>query len=90
MPLGIPHSRFLGWQEGDQDKALAWLMHDRNRCPYCGTQPDAWIGEDRKSLEPPPYTVKAKRCYGCIALKDEREKLPEDDTGYITYFEAPD
>jgi hypothetical protein len=88
-PQGIPHSVFLSWADSDQDKALAWIAHDRGKCPYCGTFPDEWIGPDGMSLEPPPYGVSAVRCYGCVALKDERDLLPEDDTGFITIFTEP-
>jgi hypothetical protein len=39
-PRGIPLSQFLGWEQSDQDAALAWQTHEALRCPGCGTHPD--------------------------------------------------
>lgn len=39
-PRGIPLSRFLSWDQADQDAALAWQTYEARRCPGCGTHPD--------------------------------------------------
>jgi hypothetical protein len=66
-PRGIPHSHFLGgplqWTELDREKALWWLIHDRQRCPHCGTRPDEWdekAGGDRHAYRAEPH-----HCRGC-------------------------
>jgi hypothetical protein len=58
-PRGIPHSTFLEWSASDRDKALWWLIHERERCPSCGTRPEEWTG-DRDAYVPMPTT-----CRGC-------------------------
>jgi hypothetical protein len=39
-PRGIPLSTFLGWDQADQDAALAWQQYEASRCPKCGTHPE--------------------------------------------------
>lgn len=58
-PAGIPHSRFLGWSQGDRDKALWWSIHRRQRCPHCGTRPEDW--ED----DPNAFVAEPVHCRGC-------------------------
>lgn len=29
------------------------------------------------AAEPPPYEVAAIKCYGCMALEEERESMPQ-------------
>lgn len=73
MPLGIPHSKFLDWDETDQDKALAWHDLQSSRCSHCGTYPDEWLDADGQIKDPPPYTVDSTRCRGCLELEEERK-----------------
>lgn len=58
-PRGIAHSTFLDWDQSDRDKALWWLIHDRERCPGCGTRPEEWVG-DKDAFIP-----EATHCRGC-------------------------
>ena len=46
-----------------------------------------WVDEDGRALEPPPYIVKSKRCWGCVAQHDEQQKFPSDEVGLHTHFE---
>lgn len=75
---GIPHSRFLSWSEDDQDLALAWLIEKNSKCPRCGTYQEEWIDEEGKSLEPMPYSVEVDRCYGCLAVDEAMDHVPQD------------
>jgi hypothetical protein len=43
-PLGIPLSRFLEWEQADQDSALGWQAYESRRFPD-GTHPDDWNEE---------------------------------------------
>src|SRR5690606_37798654 len=97
VPLGIPLSVFKNWDESDQDYALAWNRHKREHdskfCSSCGTNPDAWLGEDGKALAPAPYKVTTKRCRGCEALAAERKLVDEsqaDSRNYIYGFTVND
>lgn len=85
-PRALPHTAFLSWSEDDQDKALAWLIHDRSKCPQCGTHPDDWIDSATgRALEPPPFMADAKRCWGCVTLSDSRER-DEGIIGQLHYL----
>ena len=79
VPLGIPHSHFLGgplvWTEQDRDKALAYRREMDKICKGCGvnptdfdTDPDSWIGD---------FYV----CPGCARLEEERSNVPDDAKG---------
>jgi hypothetical protein len=67
-PRGIPHSTFLGrvvgpgeplWLGADRDKALWWLIRDRQTCSGCGTRAEEW--EDDLDA----YTAEPHFCRGC-------------------------
>jgi hypothetical protein len=87
VPLGIPHSTFLSWDTADQDKALAWIIVEKTRCGSCGTHTDEWIDEDGYHKEPEPFHAVGYRCHGCQALDEEREKLPERESGWHVHFQ---
>lgn len=66
MPLGLPHSAFLTWDDDDQDKALAWRLEQAARCGRCRTRRDEWDparGGDRDA-----YVSDVSRCPGCERL----------------------
>ena len=80
MPLGIPHSIFLGrvpkpgepyWLDDDQDKALAFVAERAKVCPDCATRPEEWA-EDEYA-----YVADTYVCPGCEVLDMEREQLRE-------------
>jgi hypothetical protein len=75
---GIPHSVFLGWKIDDQDKALAWMLYERSRCPRCGTFPEEWLDEDGRNVEPPPYYLRTRACLGCATLEPIEDRLRKD------------
>jgi hypothetical protein len=74
-PRGIPHSVFLGrvvgpgepqWLDADRDKAIWWMIHQRQACPECGTRPDEWADD------PDAYVPEPHHCRGCeVAAQGE-------------------
>lgn len=56
----IPHSELLGWPEEDQTKALAYFIHEAQRCSDCGIHPNDWPDPDD-----PIYQVEVRTCPGC-------------------------
>jgi hypothetical protein len=50
---------FLSWEPADRDKAIWWLLHERQRCSECGTRPDEW--KDNKDA----YVAEPVHCRGC-------------------------
>jgi hypothetical protein len=71
-PRGIPHSVFLGravgpgqpqWTADDRDKALWWMLHEREKCPNCGTRPEEWDPAQGGDLH--AYAWKPRHCRGC-------------------------
>ncbi len=78
MPLGIPHSAFLGWDSDDQDKALAWQSLQARACPSCRTRPEEWdpeAGGDRNAWE-----VEETYCPGCARMQLAQAGLdPKDE-----------
>lgn len=71
MPLGIPHSEFLSWDEDDQDKALAYQHEQSIRCGECGTSRAEW--ED----DPLAYMGDAWTCMGCETIELEQENTAD-------------
>jgi hypothetical protein len=81
-PQGIPHSEFLSWSADDQDKALAWLADQSNRCPDCRTRPEEWDPAQGGSRT--AYVADVTRCLGCEVLGQARRDLnqmPEEHLG---------
>lgn len=80
MPLGVPHSVFLGrivrpgrdpqWTDADRSYALAWSADKRATCGRCGTRADEW-DEDEDAYISDHFT-----CPGCERLQEhERNNL---------------
>lgn len=65
----MPHSRFLGWSDEDQDKALEYLRLQRDTCSNCGTRDEEWVGNRTA------YIGWSRRCPGCEALEQERQNV---------------
>jgi hypothetical protein len=80
VPLGIPHSRFLEWDELDQDKALAWHREQATVCRGCGTRPAEWA-RDRFA-----YVGQTRYCPGCELLEQEKENVPETARGVTVHL----
>ncbi len=83
----IPHSRFLSWPADDQDKVIAYLIREGERCRTCGTFPDLWIDpETKRTVEPPPYHLHTLRCQGCVTIAKE-EDMAMNEKGIFMRFE---
>jgi hypothetical protein len=82
VPLGLPHSVFLGWDPDDQDKALAWGAQEQAKCQRCRTDPAEWdpkLGGSRTA-----YIVEDRRCLGCELLDmASRDLSKQQDTAGI-------
>lgn len=77
-PLGLPHSRFLAWDDEDRAKALAWKIEEATNCPSCGTAEWEW-DEDRIA-----YIPVEKICRGC-EIKELVSESSEHHAGkYVT------
>ena len=72
VPLGIPHSVFLSWEEDDQDKALAYQREMAKVCSGCGTRQVEW------DEDPDAYIGWVRRCEGCSRLNRERLNLGDE------------
>lgn len=83
MPLGIPHSVFLGWDSDDQDKALAYTRNIKEICKQCGTRDSEW---DKDQFAYVAYTY---RCRGCETTEMERDNIPQDAKGVYVGLEKP-
>jgi hypothetical protein len=75
VPLGIPHTIFLGWDPDDQDKALAYQRDLRGRCNGCGTRKEDWADD------PDAYVGWHDTCPGCERLEQERKNVAEGAQG---------
>ena len=75
-PQGIPRSRFLRWPQRDQDDAMAWALHERTRCPSCGTRPEDWDPEQGGRDD--AYRAELHKCWGCDAKASAEKKIRED------------
>lgn len=75
----VPHSVFLRWDSDDRDKAIAFHVRQRSRCPSCGTRPEEW--DPKQGGDPAAYTASLKRCRGCQAVQLEQESLESESVG---------
>lgn len=72
-PRGIPYTQFIGWDQIDQDAALAWLVRDRGKCDGCGTVSSDWLnafdedGEPVANIMAPVFHAVDVHCAGCAA-----------------------
>jgi hypothetical protein len=64
---GIPHSKFLEWDQTDQNKAIAYLYEEGTRCGMCGTADWEWEQEDELGIVRPvrAYEPTGHFCMGC-------------------------
>lgn len=54
---------FLGWDVDDRDKALWWLIFQRQTCPSCGTRPDEF--DEARGGDMHAYVAEPRHCRGC-------------------------
>lgn len=96
VPKGIPHSVFLGWDIDDRNKALWWMIHERQRCSNCGTRAEEWDEAQGGDLH--AYASQPHHCRGCqvMAQGDEwldryRKEVPRGTTmRLVPQRNAPD
>lgn len=88
-PLGIPHGRFKGWEDTDQDKAIAWLGFEKSKCPGCNTFPEEYLDSEGRMIQEPPYTVYSEICYGCVAIKEKQDEIGEKNIEGISLRMVP-
>lgn len=62
-PRGLPHSVFLGWDDLDQAKALAWQQHSAQTCPGCGFHPD--LTDPDRGGDPGGFDLADVLCHTC-------------------------
>lgn len=74
VPLGIPWSKFLGWDPVDQDLALDWVDAQRQVCA-CGTRRAEWDSDSTA------YVGFIDQCPGCELIEMERQNVPEGMKG---------
>lgn len=80
MPLGIPHSVFLSWNQLDQDKALAYIRAKDQVCDVCGSREADWIDPETGRLLPePPLTPIGLKCHGCAEVEAYRKSALEGE-----------
>lgn len=83
MPLGIPHSIFLGrpwplpgepmWLPDDQDVALAFMRERESICDVCGTSERMWDGDVDAMV------AIVRKCFGCEAIEMKRAELADQE-----------
>jgi len=79
VPIGIPHSVFLGWSDDDQDKALAWVSAEAEKCSRCRTTAAEW--DPKQGGSRTAYVADESRCLGCEVLDMAARDLgDEQDT----------
>ncbi|HSH58528.1 MAG TPA: hypothetical protein VK988_02590 [Acidimicrobiales bacterium] len=76
----IPHSKFVGWHDVDQAKAVAYERWLAGHCRSCGQRRADWEDENGQLLMDAPFEVVDYICGGCEALDDHR-KLTKDAPG---------
>lgn len=77
----IPHSKFLGWDDADQAKAIAYERWRNHHCPHCRQWRPAWEDEDGKVLKDPPFEVVEAVCGSCEAIGYHEEAVRDQQKG---------
>jgi len=84
-PRGIPRSHYLGgplvWTDEDRQAAQWWLMHDKAKCPNCGTRPEEW--DPSRGGHDHAYTAEFRKCWGCVSKQDAEKHIDEKDRGAV-------
>lgn len=80
VPKGLPHSMFLGWDVDDRDKAIWWMIHQRQRCSECGTMPDEW--NEARGGDLYAYVSQPHHCRGCEVAAQGNEQLERNRKSY--------
>lgn len=75
-PLGIPHSRFAGWDRDDRDKAVVWQARKRQACPSCRTRPDEW--DEKVGGSNTAYRAEIKACRGCEVVAGGQAQITKE------------
>lgn len=83
VPLGLPHSEFLSWDEDDQDKALEYISQQKTVCEGCGTREETWENDQYA------YVSWAKRCPGCELLDQEKDNWTDRPSSGIRIMLVP-
>lgn len=78
VPLGIPHSTFLDWDDDDRAKAIAYRRWDSARCGQCGTFPDEWLDERGRVMADPPWEPEVVSCEGCRQIDETRKQIADE------------
>jgi hypothetical protein len=61
------------WLPEDRDRALWWLIHDREVCPSCGTRPSDWDEAGGGDLQ--AYRAEVAGCRGCQVRAGAEEQF---------------
>ena len=69
----LPHSVFLGWDPDDRNKALWWIIHQRQRCPNCGTRPEVF--DESRGGDLHAYVSEPHHCRGCEIMAQGQDWL---------------
>lgn len=77
---GIPHSKFLKWDQSDQQKAIAWSIESSLICQLCGTAEWEW---DENRFAYVPHSRFCKGCYIKEASSEDAGKMPGTTTTLI-------
>lgn len=80
---GIGHSQWMKWEPSDRDKALAWLEYQGSLCHKCGTDPNEWLDEKGRLIEPLPYVASSVICHGCATLEEARASVTDKDKAQV-------
>lgn len=97
-PIGLPHSQFLSWSEGDQDAALAWMLDKAEKCGRCGSYPGEWVDEKGRKVQPPPMFARTHQCLGCVTIRatedlilaGNKQKMPAGMDVYLSREPPPE
>lgn len=84
---GMPHSRFLEWDDEDRAKALAYMGFETQFCSLCGTAPWEWDEEQGGSRY--AYEPVEEVCPGC-EKKDWLRDSTEHRAGRMIVLKRPD
>ncbi|MGE3811319.1 MAG: hypothetical protein AB7I24_07205 [Candidatus Nanopelagicales bacterium] len=63
------------WTDEDREKAIWWSIHERERCPECGTRPDEW--DPAKGGHDHAYSYELLKCWGCEEKAKGEKKITD-------------
>ncbi|MEM9611159.1 MAG: hypothetical protein AAGA99_27380 [Actinomycetota bacterium] len=71
------------WTDVDRDQAIELRRRHAELCPRCGTNPNHWLDDNGRHLDPPPFEARAIHCFGCDEIDAVYDEIKAENSGKV-------